>query len=297
MGGPRAPEVVPEGHQRCANSNHVKPFESFGINPKSGERFKRCNDCLAKIRVLAKNTAGKARTEARKSNEEYKRKQRKYKETLRSTEEGKAHLGEINKKWYEAHGIEYHAEYRESESGKVAIQRGKDEWKKNPKSKIAARRSQETRRLKMKSDPGYKLRTNMLRRLERVIKKQRKSSKMLSKHIKWADTEGLRAHFSKQLAGDCTLESHGKDWVVAHRIPLCYFDHSVPAEVAKAWSPSNLGCMSWSENSKLGIKIDDTVCMEAGVEAFPEWWNGKLPSPEEKKALYSKVKRNVVPWE
>jgi len=297
MGGPRAPLIVPAGHQRCANSNHVKPFDCFGTNPKTGGLNKNCQECLEKCRSHAKSVAGTAWTEKRKKDPEYLRKQREAKATVRATEEGHATEAASNKKWRNSDGGKvYRRKYLDSVDGVLAVARGKVAWKANPKSRIANKRGHATSRKKMKTDPGYKLRLNMLSRISKIICKKRKTSKTLIKHTMWTDCRDLYQHFAKQMEGEWTMATHGKNWVVGHRVPLCYFDHSVASEVTKAWSAANMCPMTWKRNSELGIKINDAICMEAGVEVFPEWWKGTIPSPEEKRMLYSKVWKNEAPW-
>ena len=270
-------------------------MECFELNPKTGDHYKRCIDCLQKIRVLNKNTSGTARTERRKANSEYKRKQRESKAAKYATVEGKAKLLGIHKKWSSSQkGVAWKTAYKDSEPGKAAIERGKVTWKKNPKSKEASKRGHASRTKRKRDNPGLKLRHVLLSRLSRVINGKRQSSTTLYKYLEWTDADGIRDHFRRTLDDHWEVSDHGSLWVVAHKIPLCYFDHSKPAEVKKAWSSKNMCAMTPERNSKLGIKIVDDLCLEVGEENFPEWWNSIIP--KNKKALYSRVRKNIGPW-
>lgn len=298
MGGPRAPKVVPEGHQRCAKSNHVKPIHLFGVNPKTGSPFKNCLDCCAKIRALNKSSV-KIQTwiQKRKSNPAYLKQQREGKQTARADPIKGAKIKEDEDRYSKSpKGIATVAAWRASEDGQKAIERGKEKWKANPKKKLAMDRSHQARMKKIKNDPGYALRYKMLSRLSRVITKTRARSKTIEKYTRFETSGEIRAHFESQLFSDLKMEDHGKKWQIAHRIPLCYFNHAIASEVAKAWSKSNLTVMTIAQNATLSDHIDDLQCRTAGQDVFPAYWNGNIPEPNARKALRRLVRKGVAPW-
>tara|TARA_B110001450_G_scaffold86941_1_gene82788 strand:- start:28 stop:516 length:489 start_codon:yes stop_codon:yes gene_type:complete len=162
---------------------------------------------------------------------------------------------------------------------------------------LASKRCQKARQDKIAIDPGYKLRIRLLNRVSSIIRKKRKSSGKVIKFTGLPTSDALCKHFLDRLPEGLKMSDHGEKWHVAHKIPLCYYDHSIESEARKAWSPENMTAMTAEQNLELSDHINEDQCMSAGTSVFPKWWNGEIPNDVEKKSLRLLVRSGIAPWD
>jgi len=127
----------------------------------------------------------------------------------------------------------------------------------------ASKRNRE--RLKMKTDPMFKLHKSFSHRLRESLK-----SKKAGKH--WEDIVGysiyeLKKHLEKQFEPGMTWKNHGK-WHIDHIVPVKAHNFSKPEDIdfKKCWALKNLQPMWSGDNLKKNAKLDKPFqpCMAFG---------------------------------
>jgi len=136
--------------------------------------------------------------------------------------------------------------YRANRSGRLAYLKN---WiQLNPeKRKRYVRR---WRKSKRQSDPVFKLKDNLRRRLRHALDGRAKSAKTFE--LLGCSAEFLREHIERQFSAGMTWSNYGKGhdkWNIDHVIPCASFDLSDPAEQKQCfhftnlrplWEPQNL---------------------------------------------------------
>jgi len=114
----------------------------------------------------------------------------------------------------------------------------------------------EWHRNKRRNDPSFRLLHNLRRRLNHILKGERKSASTME--LVGCTLEELWTHLKSCPTWESwmTQENYGAGgWDIDHIIPCEKFDHTDPAQQRKCWHYSNLQPMEHIKNLKKGAKI------------------------------------------
>lgn len=141
--------------------------------------------------------------------------------------------------WYKA--------YREKNKEKISEYRKKRRMANPEKSREECRKYYdsnkdkflERRRNRLKVDIGFKMRTNLCRRINHSIKKGFKSKSTLE--LLGCSVDYLKIHLESQFKDGMTWENYGhKGWHIDHIRPCASFDLTDPEQQKKCFHYSNL---------------------------------------------------------
>lgn len=263
----------------CSGCNVEKDVSEFyrvehcknGLNSK-------CKECVKK-RVKAYRDANKTKTanlakEYRKNNKD---KIRAYQREYREKNEEKIKL---QKKVYERDNklrlAEHRREYYKKNKSKLAAQNKKryaaniekvKEYRRKNKERIAKKskeynsrpevkeaRNKKLRR-KRKSDPMFRLNSNMGKYVSTVLRSEKR-------YRHWESLVGytlkdLKKHLEKKFVDGMTWDNYG-EWHVDHKIPLAVHNFVTPNDMdfQKAWALDNLQPLWANENISKKDKLD-----------------------------------------
>lgn len=192
-------------------------------------------------------------------------------------------IKESQRKWREAHP-NYQKEYSKTEKSKEYHRQyyrehaqdyndRKIQWrKKNPERETEARRAyneknresvnnyhREWKAKKAQSDPQYKLKINISRRIRyelHTLNKGRKISRTIE--LIGCSIEDLKAHIERQFAPGMSWENYGKVWHIDHRIPCATWDLANEFESKCCWNYRNLQPMLASDNLRKKDKYEES---------------------------------------
>lgn len=134
----------------------------------------------------------------------------------------------------------------------------KREYSKNYKYELSEdqkKKYYEAHKLRMKTDPNYKLRRQMRSRLNMAMKIGQKGGSAI-KDLGCSIQE-LRVYLESKFEPGMTWENHGKSgWHIDHIRPLSSFDLSNPEEVKLACHYTNLQPLWAKDNYSKGYKVE-----------------------------------------
>lgn len=164
-------------------------------------------------------------------------------------EENKEKYKQLYKNWYKKNKekkLKKTQEWREKNKEKYK-QLSKNWYEKNKKH------IREKNKERYKTDPNFKMRSNISRRILLALKGKSKSANTMTL-LGVSDIEFLWNHLEKQFKPGMTRENHGL-WHVDHVIPCFSFDLTKPEEQAKCFHYTNLQPLWASENLSKGNRI------------------------------------------
>lgn len=105
-------------------------------------------------------------------------------------------------------------------------------------------------------DMGFKIMTNLRRRIHKVLKGERKYKKIMC--LVGCSIEELKQHLENQFQKGMTWSNYGlKGWVIDHIKPCSLFDLSKESEQKKCFSYKNLQPLWWYDNSEKRDKFNE----------------------------------------
>jgi hypothetical protein len=164
-------------------------------------------------------------------------------------EENKEKYKQLYKNWYKKNKekkLKKTQEWREKNKEKYK-QLSKNWYEKNKKH------IREKNKKRYKTDPNFKMRSNISRRILLALKGKSKSANTMTL-LGVSDIEFLWNYLEKQFKPGMTRENHGL-WHVDHVIPCFSFDLTKPEEQAKCFHYTNLQPLWASENLSKGNRI------------------------------------------
>ena len=155
----------------------------------------------------------------------------------------------------------YMKKYYEKNRDKILLANKKYDADNKEKRNATIRKRLRKRR---REDPEFKLRHNLRNRINQALKNNTKSARSLellgcsgSEYRKY-----LEDQFHDSASGDTmTWDNHGKchgHWQIDHRVPLCSFDLSQPAEQKKAFHYTNTQPLWYDAHCAKGTVVPDT---------------------------------------
>lgn len=118
---------------------------------------------------------------------------------------------------------------------------------KQPKEEVR-RKKREYRRMKTKTDPAFKIKERLRKRMEKFISG---SPVSVSRSV-GCSKQQLKEHLESQWKEGMDWQNYGSHWVIDHIKPLAAFDLKDPEEIKKCCHYTNLQPLTVEENSKKG---------------------------------------------
>lgn len=223
----------------CNKCLTEKPLESFWKNARYKDmKEPTCVECKNAYLLTRRESAQKSQQQWREANPDY---QRLYAQTEKSKE--------YRRQYYREHVQEYkdrkkqwrsdHPE-REAATRREYIQQNRDAVNEYHRNWKAAR---------SKTDPQYKLKLNISRRIRYELHTLNKGRK-ISRTVEYigCSIEDLKTHIEEQFAPQMTWENYGSVWHIDHRIPCAAWDLTNETESRYCWNYRNLQPMFAIEN-------------------------------------------------
>ena len=127
-------------------------------------------------------------------------------------------------------------------------------YRNNPNNKNKIKEIRQKLTTKYKTNPLWRLKNNLRRRLSFVLNGKRKANS--TEKLVGCNWFQLREHLEKQFKDGMTWDNYGKKgWHVDHIIPCDVFDLSIPEEQSKCFHYTNLQPLWWFDNLEKGSKI------------------------------------------
>lgn len=170
-------------------------------------------------------------------------------------------LSEYNKKYYiknqekikqtvnefKKENPNYMIEWRKNNKDKVTKQ--KKSWLLNNREKINS-----NERKRRKTDPAYRIKKNLRRRVNSIITRGCKSDNTLN--LLGCSLYEFLNYLEKQFVEGMTWGNYGKEWHMDHIIPCSYFDLTKSEEQRKCFHFSNIRPLWAADNLKKSNKIN-----------------------------------------
>jgi|BioPla2DNA2_1021312.scaffolds.fasta_scaffold46761_2 hypothetical protein len=233
--------------KRCPKCGEVKPLCEFHKDKYKKDGHKsRCADCCRKDRVeWRKKNLEKALQQEREC---YRRNKEKcLMRSKRWQEENMERVRQLDRERYE----------RDREK-RI---RASCEWSKKNREYVNERVRQWYERTKpqrlayfaeKRKDPKYRAVYNLRRRLNFVLKGERKAGRFFE--ILGCDADELRTHIESQFTEGMSWDNYG-EWHIDHIKPCAMFDLTKPDQQKKCFHYANLQPLWATDNLKKGCKV------------------------------------------
>ena len=110
---------------------------------------------------------------------------------------------------------------------------------------------------KARSNPKYKARKNLRKRLKDLIRSAITGGTHTTRYFIGCSTAQLAAHLQSQFKRGMTWDNYGTHWHVDHILPVASFDHTDPRQVAQCWHWTNLRPLEAKKNLAKGCRITE----------------------------------------
>jgi len=145
---------------------------------------------------------------------------------------------------------------------KTIILKRSKEWRENNKEHLKKYKQKNKRRdvdrqiERYKTEPNFRLRMLLRRRIADCIMRRKMSRIYPSMELLGTDIDTAREHIEKQFKEGMTWDNHGHyGWHIDHIIPCSSFDLTDPEQQKKCFHYTNLQPLRWRENISKGNKI------------------------------------------
>lgn len=255
---------------KCGKCRKHLPVESFTINQNKNKPFSMCEPCRDKNREYMKEFRNSDHGKAL------------IKEYFASPG-GKAARKRVNdspgtralhKKYWDKNGRRVQATFRKTEKGKAH-----------------QKRCSESRLKKISESPALQLRFKIAQQAKDAIRGR--NSALFSERTAFSSSAEYRAALEITFRDDMSFDNYGSVWQCDHRIPQSAYDFSDPDDVRRCWSKTNVQALTPEQNLVKSWKIIDSECLSAGVECFPNSWNGAIPDDAQKGVLHARFRMGV----
>ena len=249
----------------CSKCNIEKPLDEFSSN-KGGKQGKhsKCKGCVKEYQIQNKcRIASKKKEYYEKNKEEVLAKRKEYcrinknavKAAKKKAYEKEAKIKADKKRaHYEANKeaiLEAKEKHREKMRLRAATKQ-REYYKANAKKLNAA--SWARRKDRLKTDPAFKMITNLRRRQSLALKGKRKSATTMN--LLGCTAEQAREHIEAQFTDGMSWDKIGRRGIhIDHIIPLSSFDLDDPEQQRKAMHFSNLQPLWFRDNLRKSDKM------------------------------------------
>tara|TARA_Y100000817_G_scaffold27795_1_gene19598 strand:+ start:542 stop:1144 length:603 start_codon:yes stop_codon:yes gene_type:complete len=148
------------------------------------------------------------------------------------------------------------------------------------------------RNAKVMADPATKLMKFMVNKLCDSLSGRRTDySATLRRELQFATADEAMQHFVAQFPAGSgwSRSNYGSAWVVDHKIPRKWYDHSNAVDRRRCWSAANLGPLDPVQNIKKQVEIPPTgELLLIGKEHWPLSWQGVPPTDEQRRVWYAR---------
>lgn len=243
-----------EGYMRvCNKCKENKPLTDYYVR-NDGRVVRICKACnyiaTKKHREENKAIVSAWQKEYRSRNKEtlYEKKKEYRGKVADKIKAAKSLYYQENKERIEEKAKKYRAENKE------IIFAWQKEYRGRNKEALRAKHK-EYKRERIKSDPIFKLKRTISRRIHHALKDNYKSESTIK--LLGCTPEEAKKHIESTFEPWMTWENHGfYTWHVDHRIPLASFDLTDPEQLAKACHYTNLQALPAKENLSKGAKLN-----------------------------------------
>lgn len=178
--------------------------------------------------------------------------------------------------------------YRGSEKSKARLARYYD----SEKGTANVARKKATEKVRRRVDTSYSLKRTIRSASQKLVQGCYKKSAAFVERTSFKSAKHFISHLEENLPHGMEMADHGKKdgWEIEHSIPVEAYDFSIPEDVKRCWSPSNVRGATPEDNKTKSWFIIDELCMHVGAANFPLSWKGILPTAAEKEVFYSKCR-------
>ncbi len=231
----------------CKKCSIEKPLESFWKNARYKDgKEPNCIECKRASLLVRRDDRLEAQRKWREAHPEY---QREYSKTEKSKE--------YHRQYYREHAQTYKdrkAQYRkENPEREARVRRAYNGKNRDSINKY----HREWKAKKAETDPQYKLKLNVSRRIRyelHTLNKGRKTSRTTD--LIGCSIEDLKLHIERQFTTDMAWENYGKIWHIDHRIPCAAWDLTNEFESKCCWNYRNLQPMLADDNRRKKDKYE-----------------------------------------
>lgn len=231
----------------CTKCQAEKPLTDFWKNARyADQKEPQCIECRKLYLSTRKDAQRDSRRRWREAHPDY---QRLYSQTETSKEYHRRYYRE-NADLYKARKKQWRADHPEQE---IAARRS---YSDATRDKLNAYHRQ-WKAKKAISDPDYRLKSNISRRIRyelHTLNKGRKTSRT-TEYI-GCSIEELKVHLENQFTPEMTWDSYGSVWHIDHKIPCTTWDLTDDFESRCCWNYRNLQPMLASDNRRKKDKYD-----------------------------------------
>ena len=159
----------------------------------------------------------------------------------------------------DSHNLQKKERYKKDKA--IILKRSKEWREKNPEilrkyRQKNKKRDKDRQMERYKTDPNFRLRVLLRRRIADCIMRKKMSRIYPSMELLGTDIGTARKHLEKQFKNGMTWENHGNNgWHIDHIIPCSSFDLTDPEQQKKCFHYTNLQPLWWKENISKGGKI------------------------------------------
>tara|TARA_B110001452_G_scaffold115291_1_gene95628 strand:+ start:469 stop:1194 length:726 start_codon:yes stop_codon:yes gene_type:complete len=182
--------------------------------------------------------------------------------------------------WKSDPGKDVRRTYLDTDKAKVTIKQNRA----TPTAAAAIGRSRANTKEKYRTNPSRKLNLQLVSAVKGILSGRNKTSFKLQLTA-FDGPSSLLEHFEQRLKAGMTMENYGTAWTVAHRVPRVYFDHDIPGDVKKCWSPDNMYPEYRAKNQSDSHRIKKGACIKLGMGNLPISWDGSIPCKDEIRVL------------
>lgn len=172
------------------------------------------------------------------------------------------------------------------------------EESRTPKAK-ALKRAAWKKRMR---DPAYRLAWNLNCKVSRMLRSGAVESRCVAKHTGIASNQDLRDHVQNTFPPDGSLGWHNYGrrtstaqnqlyWELGHIIARSMYNPSIPEDIRRCWSFSNLFAQDGKENNSLRVRLPSEDRLLSLRPIWPTAWNNVLPDASRRRSLESAARR------
>ena len=204
----------------CTGCNQTKELTEFS-------KLSRAPDGLQYRCKVCNNT---------RSRKHYKANGKKVRATVRKYKQNNPEKSKASSKKYYQNNLEKRRASARKSNKRPEVKKRKNAWQ----------------RERRKTDPQYKLRCNLRRRLSHALKGKNKSASTMK--LLGCSYTHAQNHLAEQFQPGMTWENHGT-WHIDHMMPCASFDLSCPEQQRRCFHYTNLQPMWGKENMSKRDKI------------------------------------------
>lgn len=231
----------------CKKCSTDKPLESFWKNTRYKDgKEPECIECRKAYFATRQESIRKSQQKWREAHPDY---QTSYSQTEKSKE--------YHRQYYREHAQDYKDRKAQWRADHPEEERATRQAYVDANRESINEYHRKWKAKKSETDPQYKLKINLSRRIRyelHALGKGRKTNRTVE-YI-GCTIEDLKTHLERQFTPEITWESYGTVWHIDHRIPCAAWDLVDDFESKCCWNYRNLQPMLSSDNQRKKDKYD-----------------------------------------